>query len=89
MGSNTQDLAEEGQKSMPSRQVGRRNSAAMWKKLTIVISAFLAGVIVVSLLRAANASFVVLVVAVLAVVAAVVWMVAKVLGVHLSLSSWD
>lgn len=72
---------------MPRRQARRRNTAPMWKKLTIVISAVFAASAVMSFLR--DASFPLVIVAVLAAVAAVVWMVAKVLGVHLSLGSWD
>jgi hypothetical protein len=67
----------------------RRNTAPLWKKLTIVISATVAAVAMLSVLDSAHVSSLVLLVAILAGVAAVVWLVAKLLGVHLSLSSWD
>ncbi len=74
---------------MPRRQARRRNTAPMWKKLTIVASAALAAVVVMSFLSDAKVNFLVVAVAALAAVAAVVWMVARVLGVRLSLGSWD
>ncbi len=74
---------------MPRRQARRRNTAPMWKKLTIVASAVLAAVVVMSFLSDSKVNFLVAAVAVFAVVAAVVWMVARLLGVHLGLSSWD
>jgi lipopolysaccharide export LptBFGC system permease protein LptF len=67
----------------------RRNTAPLWKKLTIVVSAVVAVVLVLSVLNANNTGFFTLLVVVLAVIAAVVWLMAKLLGVHLSLSSWD
>ena len=66
-----------------------RNTAPLWKKLTIVLSAAVAAVALMSVLDSAHVSFVVFLVAVLAAVAAVVWLMAKLLGVHLSLHSWD
>ncbi|MCX6364803.1 MAG: hypothetical protein NTW58_11680 [Actinobacteria bacterium] len=44
---------------------------------------------VVSLLNATTWSFVPLIMLVVAVAAAAVWLMAKLLGVHLSLGSWD
>ncbi len=67
----------------------RRNTAPMWKKLTIIISAVVVAALVMSALSSANSNFFVIVVVVLAAVAADVWVVAKLIGVHLSLSSWD
>jgi antibiotic biosynthesis monooxygenase (ABM) superfamily enzyme len=67
----------------------RRNTAPLWKKVTIVLSATIAAVLLMSVLDSAHVSFLVLLVAVLAVVAAVVWLMAKLLGVRLSLHSWD
>jgi len=67
----------------------RRNTAPMWKKLTVVLSAPLAVVVVVGLLHATTWNFLLFAVLVLAVAAAAVWGTAKLLGVHLSLGSWD
>ncbi len=67
----------------------RRNTAPLWKKLTIVLSATVAAVALMSVLSSARVGFLVLLVATLAAVAAVVWLMAKLLGVHLSLHSWD
>jgi hypothetical protein len=67
----------------------RRNSAPMWKKLTILVSAAIVAAVVMSALKGANVNFLVILVGVLAAVAADVWLVAKLIGVHLSLSSWD
>ena len=67
----------------------RRNTAPLWKKLTIVLSAIATAVALMSVLDSAHVSFLVFLVAVLAAIAAVVWLMAKLLGVHLSLSSWD
>ncbi len=73
--------------SNPSRPP--RNTAPLWKKLAVVASAPIAIFIVVSLLHANrwNYGLFVLLVVVVAVVA--VWGTAKVLGVRLSLRSWD
>lgn len=67
----------------------RRNTAPLWKKATIVLTAVVAVVLVLDVLDANNMGFFTLVVVVLAVLAGVVWGMAKLLGVHLSLSSWD
>jgi hypothetical protein len=66
-----------------------RNTAPMWKKLTIVISAAIVAAVVMSTLSGANMGFFLVLVCVLAAVAADVWLVAKLVGVHLSLRSWD
>jgi len=67
----------------------RRNTAPLWKKLTIVLSAVVAVVLVVSVLNPDRMGFFTTLVVVLVVVAGVIWGMAKLLGVHLSLSSWD
>jgi len=66
-----------------------RNTAPGWKKATIVLSAPLAVLIVVSQLHASTWSFFPFVLLVVGVAAAAVWLVARLLGVHLSLGSWD
>ena len=66
-----------------------RNTAPMWKKLLIVISAPVALVLVLSLIHRPGAiSFVQILVAVV-VAGFVVWGMSKLLGVHLGLRSWD
>jgi lipopolysaccharide export LptBFGC system permease protein LptF len=67
----------------------RRNTAPAWKKFAVVLSAPVAVVLATSLLHASTWSFVPFVVLVVAVAAAAVWLMAKLLGVHLSLGSWD
>ncbi len=66
-----------------------RNTAPAWKKITIVLSAPVSAGIVVALLHADKWSFLPFLALVIAVAAGAVWATAKVLGVHLSLSSWD
>jgi hypothetical protein len=66
-----------------------RNTAPMWKKLAVVLSAPIAVILVVSLLHANTWNFFLFFVLVVAVAAVAVWGTAKLLGVHLSLRSWD
>ncbi len=66
-----------------------RNTAPMWKKLAVVLSAPLAVIIVVALLHARTWNFFLLLGLVIVVAAAAVWLAAKLLGVRLSLGSWD
>jgi S-adenosylmethionine/arginine decarboxylase-like enzyme len=65
-----------------------RNTAPFWKMI-IVLSATVAAAALMSALDSAHMSFLVVGVAALVVVAAVVWLMAKLLGVHLSVHSWD
>jgi membrane protein YdbS with pleckstrin-like domain len=67
----------------------RRNTAPAWKKFTVVLSAPVAVVAVMSLFHASTWSFVPFVALTLGVAAAAVWLTSKLLGVHLSLGSWD
>jgi antibiotic biosynthesis monooxygenase (ABM) superfamily enzyme len=67
----------------------RRNTAPLWKKAAIVLTAVAAMVLVLSVLNPDNMGFFATVVVVLVVVAGAVWGMARLLGVHLSLSSWD
>ncbi len=78
-----------GQRRGTPRRRPTRNTAPMWKKLTIVVSAVAVAALVMSTLSNANVNFLVMLVGVLAAVAADVWVVAKLIGVHLSLGSWD
>jgi hypothetical protein len=66
-----------------------RNTAPAWKKVAIAVSAPVAAVGVPSLLGASEWGLLPFTVLTVAVGAVTVWVVAKVLGVRLSLSSWD
>ncbi len=66
-----------------------RNTAPMWKKLAVVLSAPLAVIFVVRVLHATTWNFLFFLGLVIVVAAAAVWLMAKLLGVHLSLGSWD
>jgi hypothetical protein len=76
-------------RSRNAAPVRRRNTAPAWKKFTVVASAPVAVVVAMSLLHASSWSFVPFAVLIVAVAAAAVWLVANLLGVHLSLGSWD
>jgi membrane protein YdbS with pleckstrin-like domain len=67
----------------------RRNTAPAWKKVAVVLSAPVAVLVVMSLLDASSWSFLPFAVLTVAVAAAAVWLVSRLLGVHLSLRSWD
>jgi len=67
----------------------RRNTAPAWKKFAVVLSAPVAVVGAISFLHASSWSFLPFVAVIVAVAAGAVWLTAKVLGVHLSLGSWD
>ena len=66
-----------------------RNTAPMWKKVAVVLSAPVAVFVVMRLFSINEWNFFLFLVVVLAVAAVAVWGSAKVLGVHLSLGSWD
>jgi hypothetical protein len=68
---------------------GRRNTAPAWKKVAIVLSAPVAVVVAISLLDARGWNFLLFAALIVAVAAAAVWLTAKLLGVRLSLGSWD
>jgi len=72
-----------------SRVPVRRNTAPAWKKAAVVVSAPVAVVVAISVLHASTWSLVPFAALVVAVTAAAVWLVAKLLGVRLSLRSWD
>jgi hypothetical protein len=67
----------------------RRNTAPLWKKLAVVLAAPLAALFVIRVLNATEWPFFVFVVVVAGVAAVAVWGMARLLGVHLSLGSWD
>ena len=66
-----------------------RNTAPMWKKITVVLSAPVAMLLVIRLLHANTWNIYVFWVVLIAVAVAAVWATARVLGVNLSLGSWD
>ena len=71
----------------PSRP--RRNSAPLWKKLSVVLAAPLAVILVIRVLHVNELGFFLFFLVVVAVAAVAVWGTAKLLGVRLSRSSWD
>ena len=66
-----------------------RNTAPLWKKVVVVLSAPVAVLIVMRLFEINTWNFFLFLVVVIAIAAAAVWGMAKLLGVNLSLSSWD
>jgi hypothetical protein len=76
----------------PSRYApprGPRNTAPLWKKLTIVAVTVAAVALVVRGLHASSWNFFAFVALVLVVAAVALWGTSRLLGVHLSLRSWD
>ena len=74
---------------MASRSTRRRNTAPGWKKFAVVLSAPVAVVAAISLLDASRWSVLPFAALVVATAATAVWLTSKLLGVHLSLGSWD
>jgi len=74
---------------MASKTKRRRNTAPAWKKFAVVLSAPVAVTLAISLLDASSWSFLPFAVLIVAIAAAAVWLTARLLGVHLSLGSWD
>jgi hypothetical protein len=66
-----------------------RNTAPMWKKIAVMLSAPVAVMVVVKFANSGNWNFFFFVVVAVAAAAAAVWGTAKLLGVRLSLGSWD
>jgi hypothetical protein len=66
-----------------------RNTAPLWKKFAVVLAAPIAVVLLVRLFHINEWNFFLFFATVIAVVVAVVWAMAKLLGVRLSLGSWD
>jgi membrane protein implicated in regulation of membrane protease activity len=71
------------------RARGLRNTAPMWKKLTLIAAAIAAPVVLVTLLNATKWSFVLFLLLVVGSAAAALWGTAKLVGVHLTLANWD
>ena len=66
-----------------------RNTAPMWKKVTLIVAAVLTPVVVVRLTGATSWNFFAFAALVVVSAAAGLWVAAKLVGVRLSLSSWD
>lgn len=71
----------------PSRP--RRNTAPLWKKLAVVLSAPIAIGVVIRLFHVNEWNFLVFFAVVIVVAIAAIWGMARLLGVRLSLGSWD
>jgi hypothetical protein len=67
----------------------RRNTAPMWKKMTVLLAAPVAVLVVMRLFHINEWNFFLFLVTVIAIAAVAIWAMAKILGVHLSLGSWD
>ena len=77
---------------MPARYTGARpprNTAPLWKKLAVVVSTVVVLGLVLNALHASKLSFLPFLAVVVVVVVGMVWLMSKLLGVHLSLRSWD
>ena len=74
---------------MAQMRIGTRNTAPLWKKAAIVLCAAGAFAVVWRVLSRTRIGFVPSLLVGLAATATVVWLAAKLLGVHLSLRSWD
>jgi hypothetical protein len=68
---------------------GVRNTAPMWKKLTLVVAAIATPVVLVTLLHANRWNFFLFLLVVVGSAAAALWLVSKLIGVRLSLANWD
>ena len=68
---------------------GGRNTAPMWKKLTLVVAAIATPVILVTLLHATKWNFFLFALLVVGSAAVALWVAAKLVGVRLSLANWD
>jgi hypothetical protein len=71
----------------PSRP--RRNTAPLWKKLVVVLAAPVAVSVVVRLFHINEWNFFLFFFSIIVIAALAVWGMARLLGVHLSLGSWD
>jgi lipopolysaccharide export LptBFGC system permease protein LptF len=67
----------------------RRNTAPMWKKLATVLSVPVALVLAITLLHIDKWNAYLFIATVIVIAVAVVWGMSRLLGVHLSLGSWD
>lgn len=73
----------------PYRRPGPRNTAPAWKKLTLVVAAIFVPVALVLLLHASTWNWLAFIALVVGSAALTVWVVAKLIGIRLSLANWD
>ena len=73
----------------PYRRPGPRNTAPMWKKLTIIAAAIVVPVLLVVTLHANTWNYALFIGLVVVSAAAALWVTAKLIGVRLSLGNWD
>ncbi len=74
-------------RTAPGRRV--RNTAPLWKKLTLVVAAIATPVILVTLLNANKWNFFLFLLLVVGSAAAALWLASRLVGVRLSLANWD
>jgi len=67
----------------------RKNTAPMWKKLTVLLSGPVLAVVVLTLVDTDSWNFFFVAVMVVAIIVGTLWLMSRLLGVHLSLGSWD
>ena len=72
-----------------ARRPGPRNTAPLWKKLTVVLVAIATPVVLVTLLNATKWNFFLFALLVVGSAAVGLWVAAKLVGVRLSLANWD
>lgn len=71
------------------RRPGPRNTAPMWKKMTLILATLAVPVILVTLLHATKWNFAFFALLVAGSAAAALWLTARLVGVRLSLANWD
>jgi hypothetical protein len=71
------------------RRPGPRNTAPLWKKLTIIAAAIVVPVLLVTTFHASTWNWLLFIVLVIGSAALTLWLMAKLIGVRLSLGNWD
>jgi hypothetical protein len=66
-----------------------RNTAPLWKKITLIVAAVAAPAVVVRFTSANTWNLFLFAAVVIGCAALAVWLAAKIVGVRLSLGSWD
>jgi hypothetical protein len=72
-----------------TRRPGRRNTAPLWKKLTVIAAAIAVPVVLVLLLHANTWNYLLFIALVVGSAALSLWLTAKLIGVRLSVGNWD
>jgi hypothetical protein len=72
-----------------ARRPGPRNTAPLWKKLTLIAAAIVVPVALVTLLHANTWNYLAFIALVVCSAAGALWVAAKLVGVRLSLGNWD